>query len=71
MRKPTFAEITLLGTPTYTTADIRSTVAALYSGAFIDLSWIEERLLGKGAMAFMDFDQGRKASSKIVLLPQV
>ncbi len=71
MRKLTLAEITLLGTYTYTTADMRATVAALYSGAFGDLSWVEERPMAQGAMAFMDLDKGRTASSKVVLLPQV
>ena len=37
MRKLTLAEITLLGTYTYSTADLRATVAALHGGAFDDL----------------------------------
>ena len=43
MRKLTLAEITLIGTYTYTTADLRATVAALAAGAFGDLAWVEER----------------------------
>ena len=49
MRKLTLAEITLLGTYTYTTADLRATVAALHRGVFGDLAWVEERPLADGA----------------------
>jgi 2-desacetyl-2-hydroxyethyl bacteriochlorophyllide A dehydrogenase len=69
MRKLTLAEITLLGTYTYTTADLRATVDALASGAFGDLSWVEERTLAEGPQAFVDLDQGRCASAKVVLRP--
>ena len=40
MRKLTLAEITLIGTYTYTTADLRATVRALHGGAFGDLAWV-------------------------------
>ena len=69
MRKLTLAEITLLGTYTYTTADLRATVQALYRGAFGDLSWVEERPLAEGEQAFRDLDGGRTASAKVVLRP--
>jgi 2-desacetyl-2-hydroxyethyl bacteriochlorophyllide A dehydrogenase len=69
MRKLTLAEITLLGTYTYTTADLRATVDALHRGVFGDLSWVEERQLADGPQAFVDLDQGKSASAKIVLLP--
>jgi alcohol dehydrogenase len=69
MRKLTLAEITLLGTYTYTTADLRATVDALHRGVFGDLAWVEERPLAGGAQAFVDLDQGRSASAKIVLRP--
>jgi 2-desacetyl-2-hydroxyethyl bacteriochlorophyllide A dehydrogenase len=69
MRKLTLAEITLLGTYTYTTADLRATVRALYAGVFGDLAWVEERRLAEGAAAFADLDHGRCASAKIVLRP--
>jgi 2-desacetyl-2-hydroxyethyl bacteriochlorophyllide A dehydrogenase len=69
MRKLTLAEVTLLGTYTYTTADLRATVSALADGAFGDLSWVEERPLAEGAQAFVDLDQGRCASAKVVLRP--
>jgi alcohol dehydrogenase len=69
MRRLTLAEITLLGTYTYTTADLRATVAALDAGAFGDLAWVEERPLAEGARAFRDLHEGRSASAKIVLRP--
>ncbi len=69
MRKLTLAEITLLGTYTYTTADLRATVDALHRGVFGDLGWVEERSLADGAAAFLDLDQGRSAAAKIVLRP--
>lgn len=69
MRKLTLSEITLQGTYTYTTADLRATVVGLDHGAFGDLSWVEERPLREGAQAFVDLDQGSCASAKIVLRP--
>jgi 2-desacetyl-2-hydroxyethyl bacteriochlorophyllide A dehydrogenase len=69
MRKLTLAEITLLGTYTYTTADLRATVAALARGAFGDLAWVEQRPLAEGARAFQDLHLGKSASAKIVLHP--
>jgi 2-desacetyl-2-hydroxyethyl bacteriochlorophyllide A dehydrogenase len=69
MRKLTLAEITLLGTYTYTTADLRATVDALHRGAFGDLWWVEERRLDEGPQAFVDLDRGHSASAKIVLRP--
>jgi threonine dehydrogenase-like Zn-dependent dehydrogenase len=67
MRKLTLAEITLLGTYTYTTADLRATVDALYRGTFGDLAWVEERRLDDGPQAFVDLDRGASAAAKIVL----
>jgi 2-desacetyl-2-hydroxyethyl bacteriochlorophyllide A dehydrogenase len=69
MRKLTLAEITLLGTYTYTTADLRATVAALDEGVFGDLAWVEERPLEAGPQAFVDLDRGSSAAAKIVLRP--
>ena len=66
MRKLTLAEITLIGTYTYTTADLNATVAALYRGAFGDFAWVEERRLADGASAFPDLDDGRTAAAKIL-----
>lgn len=69
MRKLIPAEITLFGTYTYTTADLRATVDALHRGTFGDLSWVEERNLDEGAQAFVDLDRGHSAAAKIVLRP--
>jgi alcohol dehydrogenase len=69
MRKLTLAEITLIGTYTYSTADLRATVAALHGGAFGGLAWVEERTLGEGAAAFADLDAGRSGAAKILLRP--
>jgi len=69
MRKLTLSEITLLGTYTYTTSDLRATVAALHGGAFGDLRWVEERPLSAGPATFEDLDQGRSAAAKILLRP--
>ena len=69
MRKLTLGEITLLGTYTYTMADLRATVDALNRGMFGDLAWVELRSLADGAAAFADLDQGRSAAAKIVLVP--
>jgi 2-desacetyl-2-hydroxyethyl bacteriochlorophyllide A dehydrogenase len=69
MRKLTLAEITLMGTYTYTTADLRATVKLLHDGAFGDLSWVLTMPLESGAQAFADLDGGRLAAAKVVLLP--
>lgn len=69
MRKLTLAEITLLGTYTYTTADLRATVAALHAGAFGNLAWVQERALAQGQQAFVDLAEGRCSSAKVVLRP--
>ena len=69
MRRLTLAEITLLGTCTCTTADLRATVAAIYGGAFGDLAWLDTRALADGAQAFADLDQGHVASAKVILCP--
>ena len=69
MRKLTLAEITLIGTYTYTTPDLRAAAHALNDGAFGDLGWVEERALADGANAFRDLHEGRAAAAKIVLRP--
>ena len=69
MRKLTLAEITLVGTYTYSTSDLRAAVHALHEGAFGDLAWVEERPLADGAAAFRDLHAGRSAAAKIVLRP--
>lgn len=69
MRRLTLAEITLLGTYTYTMADLHATVAALDRGVFGTLDWVERRALADGAQAFDDLHRGRVASAKVVLQP--
>ncbi|MNJ35523.1 L-threonine 3-dehydrogenase [compost metagenome] len=71
MRKLTLAEISLLGTYTYSMADMYATVQALDEGAFGDLAWVETRSLSDGAQAFSDLHEQRTASGKLVLLPEV
>lgn len=69
MRKLTLAEITLMGTYTYTTADLRATVKLLNDGAFGDLSWVQSMPLADAPKAFSDLDSGSLATSKVVLIP--
>jgi 2-desacetyl-2-hydroxyethyl bacteriochlorophyllide A dehydrogenase len=69
MRKLTLAEITLMGTYTYTTADLRATVKFLNEGVFGDLSWVKTMPLSEGARAFSELDSGRQSSAKVVLIP--
>ncbi len=69
MRKLTLAEITLMGTYTYTTADLRATVKLLSDGAFGDLSWVQSMPLTDAARAFRELDSGSLATSKLVLIP--
>ena len=69
VRRMTLQEISLIGTYTYTAADLRATVKKLHSGAFGDLDWVERRSLSDGAGAFDDLLHGRTAAPKIVLCP--
>ena len=69
MRKLTLAEVTLMGTYTYSTADLRSTVKLLNDGVFGDLSWVSSMSLAEGPRAFSELHSGAIASSKVVLLP--
>ena len=69
MRKLTLAEITLLGTYTYSMADLHATVDALDRGVFGDLSWVARRPLADGPQAFQDLHHGRLSSAKVVLEP--
>jgi len=68
-RKATLGEITFVGVYTYTEADLRASLKALYDGALGDLYWTEERALADGAEAFVDLDEGRSAAAKIILRP--
>ena len=69
MRKLTLAEITLLGTYTYSTIDLQATVNLLTHNAFGDLSWVEKRSLDEGPQAFNDLHAGKTASAKVLLKP--
>jgi 2-desacetyl-2-hydroxyethyl bacteriochlorophyllide A dehydrogenase len=69
MRKLTLSEITLLGTYTYTTEDLRRTVTLLDEGVFGDCKWVETRSLTDGPGAFSDLHHGRTAAAKIILRP--
>lgn len=69
MRRLTLDELTLIGTYTYTTADLRAAVDGLHRGIFGDLSWVEERPLKDGPEAFVELDAGRSTATKIVLIP--
>jgi 2-desacetyl-2-hydroxyethyl bacteriochlorophyllide A dehydrogenase len=70
MRKLTLAEITLLGSYTYSMADLRATVDALHQGAFGSLEWLDIRPLDEGGRVFAELDKGRIAASKVILTPQ-
>jgi alcohol dehydrogenase len=69
MRKLTLAEITLIGSYTYSMADVRAAVRALAERMFGDLGFVEERPLSEGAAAFRDLAHGRAGAAKIVLRP--
>lgn len=69
MRKLTLAEITLLGTYTYTTQDLHTTVDYLHHGVFGSCGWVDRRPLDQGPAAFQDLHLGRSASAKILLKP--
>ncbi|NNG04948.1 MAG: alcohol dehydrogenase catalytic domain-containing protein [Inquilinus sp.] len=68
VRKMTLAEITFIGTYTYTMVDLRATLEALHSGGLGSLDWIDRRPLSEGLAAFRDLDAGRGAP-KIILHP--
>ncbi len=68
VRKMTLAEITFIGTYTYTMVDLRAALQALHSGGLGALDWIDRRPLSEGATAFHDIDTGR-AAPKIILHP--
>jgi alcohol dehydrogenase len=69
MRKLTLAEITLLGTYTYSTVDLQATVNLLTRSAFGNLAWVEKRSLDEGPQAFSDLHAGKTAAAKVLLKP--
>ena len=70
-RKITLSEITVIGTYTYTHADLEEALKTLHSGALGDLSWVEERPLSDGSTAFSDLNKGFSAAPKIILNPKI
>ncbi len=69
MRKLTLAEISLLGTYTYSQSDLVATLQEIDKGYFGDFAWVEERPLANGQDAFQDLVNGRTAAAKIILRP--
>lgn len=69
IRKMILQEVTLLGSCSYTTADLQAAVAALHKGVFGDLAWVEQRPLAKGPQAFRDLHEGHAKTAKTVLWP--
>ncbi len=70
-RRLTLEEITFLGNYTYSVLDLKASIDLLYQGALGSLDWVETRALGEGAAAFRDIHEGKAASPKIVLIPEV
>ncbi len=68
-RKLTLEEVVMVGSYTYTPADIRGAIDALGSGRLGRLEWVEMRPLAEGAAAFDDLDNGRTGAAKIMLVP--
>ncbi len=69
MRKITLAELVVLGTYTYSYADMQATVKALHENVFGDLSWVKYMPLADGAEAFQLLAQQKTEAAKIVLEP--
>ena len=69
MRKLTLAEISLKGVYTYSTTDLKATLALLDSGGFGDLSWTLTMPLSQGKEAFDALHEGKISSGKVILLP--
>ncbi|MCG6903770.1 MAG: galactitol-1-phosphate 5-dehydrogenase, partial [Rhodobacter sp.] len=69
IRRMTLAEITFIGTYTYTAQDFRDTAQAIFDGALGQLDWTETRALKDGNQAFADIRAGKIASPKILLDP--
>ena len=69
MRKITLAELIVLGTYTYSYADMQATVQALHDNVFGELGWVEYRPLAEGPQAFTTLAQQKTAAAKIVLQP--
>ncbi len=68
-RRITLQEVAVLGSYTYTRADMESALRALADGVLGDLAWVEERPLAEGAAAFAELASGRSGAPKILLRP--
>ena len=69
VRRMTLAEITFIGTYTFTAKDFRDAAAAIFEGRMGALDWTERRPLAEGAAAFEDIRNGRVAAPKVILEP--
>lgn len=69
MRKITLAELIVLGTYTYSYADMQATVQALADNVFGALDWVEYQPLARGAEAFAALARQTAGAAKIVLRP--
>jgi alcohol dehydrogenase len=69
MRKVTLSEVAVIGTYSYTKANMETALAAVQAGALGNMAWVEHRPLAEGAGAFADLAAGRTAAAKIVLQP--
>lgn len=68
-RRLTLQEITVIGTYTYTAADMAIALATLAEGRLGDLGWVEVRPMAEGAAAFAELASGRSEAPKILLRP--
>ena len=71
VRKMTLAEVTFIGTYTYTALDFRVAARKIQNGEIGTLDWVDERSLAQGSTSFQELIQGQVASPKIVLRPNI
>ncbi len=69
VRKMTLAEVTFIGTYTYTALDFRVAARKIQNDQIGSLDWVDERSLAEGSRSFQELIQGEVASPKIVLRP--
>jgi 2-desacetyl-2-hydroxyethyl bacteriochlorophyllide A dehydrogenase len=70
IQKLTRAQVSLIGAANYPTTELRAAVRLLNSGAFGDLSFVQQRPLDEGPRAFAELADGTVAYPKIMLMPQ-
>lgn len=68
-KRLTLAEISFLGSFTYTPREMREAVAGLASGALGHLTWIDRRPLSEGPAAFAGLSNAQISAPKVVLCP--